>query len=228
MKAAVFHAAHRPLEVTEIPTPEPGPGQVLVKVAACGLCHTDLHFIDHDTPTFKTPPLVLGHEISGTIAALGEGVAGWKRGREGPAAGGADLRGLRRLPRGTREHLRPQPDVRQPRRRRLRRVRRGAGQGRLPAAERDPARRRLDHRRRHHHAVSRRRPPRQGGARRLGAGAGLRRRRPERRAARGGDRRAGDRGGHGRRQARLGREDGRGSRNRRRRSANGSTRRSAR
>ncbi len=80
MKAAVFHAAHRPLELTEIPTPEPGPGQVLVKVAACGLCHTDLHFIDHDTPTFKTPPLVLGHEISGTIAELGAGVTGWKDG----------------------------------------------------------------------------------------------------------------------------------------------------
>jgi len=80
MKAAVFHAAHRPLEVTEMPTPEPGPGQVLVKVAACGLCHTDLHFIDHDTPTFKAPPLVLGHEISGTIADLGAGVTGWKEG----------------------------------------------------------------------------------------------------------------------------------------------------
>ena len=80
MKAAVFHAAHRPLELTEIPTPEPGPGQVLVKVAACGLCHTALHFIDHDTPTFKTPPLVLGHEISGTIAELGAGVTGWKDG----------------------------------------------------------------------------------------------------------------------------------------------------
>ena len=80
MKAAAFHAAHRPLEVTEIPPPEPSPGQVLVKVAACGLCHTDLHFIDHDTPTFKTPPLVLGHEISGTIAGLGAGVTGWKEG----------------------------------------------------------------------------------------------------------------------------------------------------
>ena len=86
MKAAVFHAAHRPLEVTEIPTPEPGPGQVLVKVAACGLCHTDLHFIDHDTPTFKTPPLVLGHEISGTIAGLGAGVTGWQEGEANSTA----------------------------------------------------------------------------------------------------------------------------------------------
>ena len=53
---------------------------MLVQVAACGVCHTDLHYIDHGTPTFKTPPLVLGHEISGTIAALGAGVTGWKAG----------------------------------------------------------------------------------------------------------------------------------------------------
>lgn len=80
MKAAVFHGAHQPLEVTEIATPEPGPGEVLVKVAACGLCHTDLHYLDHGTPTFKAPPLVLGHEISGTIAALGRSTSGWAEG----------------------------------------------------------------------------------------------------------------------------------------------------
>ncbi len=80
MKAAIFHAAHQPLEVADVPTPEPGPGQVLVKVAACGMCHTDLHFIDHGTPTFKTPPLILGHEISGTVASLGPGVVGWQVG----------------------------------------------------------------------------------------------------------------------------------------------------
>lgn len=79
MKAAIFYAAHQPLQVEEVPTPEPGPGEVLVKVAACGLCHTDLHYIDHGTPTFKKPPLILGHEISGTIAALGEG-ATWSLG----------------------------------------------------------------------------------------------------------------------------------------------------
>lgn len=53
MKAAVFYAANEPLRVEEVPTPLPGPGEVLVKVAACGLCHTDLHYIDHGVPTFK-------------------------------------------------------------------------------------------------------------------------------------------------------------------------------
>lgn len=80
MKAAVFHAANQPLSVEEVPTPEPAPGEVLVKVAACGVCHTDLHYVDHGTPTFKKPPLILGHEASGTIAALGADVDGWREG----------------------------------------------------------------------------------------------------------------------------------------------------
>src|SRR5512134_873297 len=80
MKAAVFHAPKEPLRIEEVPTPTPGPGEVLVRVAACGLCHTDLHYLDHGTPTFKKPPLILGHEISGTIAGFGADaadVAGW-------------------------------------------------------------------------------------------------------------------------------------------------------
>jgi len=80
MKAALLYRSGEPLAVEEIPTPEPGPDQILVKVAACGLCHTDLHYIDHGVPTFKKPPLVLGHEVSGTISALGEGVDGWQMG----------------------------------------------------------------------------------------------------------------------------------------------------
>ncbi len=80
MKAAILYAAKEPLRVEEIPTPTPGAGEVLVKVAACGLCHTDLHYIDHGTPTFKKPPIILGHEISGTIAGVGDGVTGWKEG----------------------------------------------------------------------------------------------------------------------------------------------------
>lgn len=80
MKAAVFYAANEPLRVEEIPTPEPGAGEVLVKVAGCGVCHTDLHYIDHGVPTFKKPPLVLGHEISGTVAGLGAGGNRWKEG----------------------------------------------------------------------------------------------------------------------------------------------------
>jgi len=76
MRAAVFHGAGRPLEVTDVTTPIPGPGEALVRVAACGVCHTDLHYLDHGTPTFKPPPLVLGHEIAGTVASLGSGVEG--------------------------------------------------------------------------------------------------------------------------------------------------------
>ena len=80
MKAAVFHGGGRPLELADAPTPEPGPGEVRVRVAACGVCHTDLHYLDHGTPTFRPPPLILGHEASGRIAAVGPGVEGWREG----------------------------------------------------------------------------------------------------------------------------------------------------
>jgi len=75
VKAAVFDGSGKPLALREIPTPEPKPGEVLVRIAACGICHTDLHFLDHGVPTTKAPPLVLGHEASGTVEALGEGVS---------------------------------------------------------------------------------------------------------------------------------------------------------
>jgi len=74
MKAAIFHGPDRGLTIDEVPDPTPGPGEVLVRVRACGVCHTDLHYLDHGTPTFKPPPMILGHEISGTVEALGEGV----------------------------------------------------------------------------------------------------------------------------------------------------------
>jgi 6-hydroxycyclohex-1-ene-1-carbonyl-CoA dehydrogenase len=64
------------LEVGDVPTPSPGPGEALVKVAGCGLCHTDLHYLDHGVKTFKTPPLILGHEAAGTVHELGPGVTG--------------------------------------------------------------------------------------------------------------------------------------------------------
>jgi propanol-preferring alcohol dehydrogenase len=80
MRAAVFHGAGQPLRLEEVALPEPGPGEVRVRVAACGVCHTDLHYIDHGTPTFKPPPLILGHEASGRIDAWGEGVTGWTAG----------------------------------------------------------------------------------------------------------------------------------------------------
>ena len=74
MRAALFVGPNRPLELTTVPRPDPGPGELLVRVAACGLCHSDLHYMDHGVPTFKAPPLILGHEISGTVAAVGPGV----------------------------------------------------------------------------------------------------------------------------------------------------------
>ena len=74
MRAAYFVGGGRPLELREAPRPDPGPGEILVRVAACGLCHTDLHYMDHGVPTFKTPPLILGHEVSGTVAQIGAGV----------------------------------------------------------------------------------------------------------------------------------------------------------
>lgn len=80
MKAALFHGSGKPLEITEVPTPEPGAGEILVKVAACGVCHTDLHYIDHGVPTFKQPPMILGHEPSGIVAGVGSGVKGFSEG----------------------------------------------------------------------------------------------------------------------------------------------------
>jgi alcohol dehydrogenase, propanol-preferring len=71
MRAAVFVGPGRPLEVRDVPRPEPLPGEALVRVAACGFCHTDLHYLDHGVPTAKPPPLVLGHEISGTVSEVG-------------------------------------------------------------------------------------------------------------------------------------------------------------
>lgn len=62
MKAAVFAAGQ--LQMRDVPVPEPAVGEVLVRVAACGICHTDLHYLDHGVPTFKSP-VILGHEISG-------------------------------------------------------------------------------------------------------------------------------------------------------------------
>lgn len=74
MRAAVFHAPGHPLELATVPRQDPAAGEVLVRVSACGLCHSDLHYLDHGVPTFKPPPLVLGHEISGTVVRVGTGV----------------------------------------------------------------------------------------------------------------------------------------------------------
>ena len=62
-----------PLKLLEKPDPVPGPGEVLVKVSACGVCRTDLHVIDGDLTEPKLP-IIPGHEIVGTVSGLGEGV----------------------------------------------------------------------------------------------------------------------------------------------------------
>jgi 6-hydroxycyclohex-1-ene-1-carbonyl-CoA dehydrogenase len=74
MKAAVYHGNGSGLTVEEWPMPAPGAGEILVDVAACGVCHTDLHYLDHGTPTFKPPPIILGHEVAGMVAGIGAGV----------------------------------------------------------------------------------------------------------------------------------------------------------
>ncbi|MHC4413712.1 MAG: zinc-binding dehydrogenase [Planctomycetota bacterium] len=71
MKAAVFHGSESGLQIEDIPIPRIGPDQILVKVAACGACHTDLHYLEHGVPTFKKPPIVLGHEASGIVEEVG-------------------------------------------------------------------------------------------------------------------------------------------------------------
>jgi 6-hydroxycyclohex-1-ene-1-carbonyl-CoA dehydrogenase len=80
MRAAVFYEAHAPLRVQDWPDPQAGPGEILVRVAACGLCHTDLHYIDHGVPTAKQPPLILGHEATGIVGEVAAGVTNVKPG----------------------------------------------------------------------------------------------------------------------------------------------------
>jgi alcohol dehydrogenase, propanol-preferring len=80
MKAAVVRAFGKPLAIEEIPVSEPEPGEVLVKVIACGVCHTDLHAADGDWPAKPHLPFVPGHEITGVVAALGPGVTSLKEG----------------------------------------------------------------------------------------------------------------------------------------------------
>ncbi len=73
MRAMVLEAPASPLRLVELPVPEPGPGHVLIRVGACGVCRTDLHIADGELAEPKLP-LVLGHQIVGTVAEAGDGV----------------------------------------------------------------------------------------------------------------------------------------------------------
>jgi 6-hydroxycyclohex-1-ene-1-carbonyl-CoA dehydrogenase len=74
MKAAVLGLDSK-LSIQDVPRPTPGPGEVLIMVAACGVCHTDLHYVEHGVPTAKKPPIILGHEASGIIVEKGSDVS---------------------------------------------------------------------------------------------------------------------------------------------------------
>lgn len=80
MTAAVVNNFGEPLEIKEVSLPEPGPGQVLVKLIATGVCHTDLHAAQGDWPVQPTPPFIPGHEGVGTVVALGPGVSDLEEG----------------------------------------------------------------------------------------------------------------------------------------------------
>jgi propanol-preferring alcohol dehydrogenase len=80
MQAAVVHAYGQPLRLEEVRVPLPGPGQILVKIAASGVCHTDLHAADGDWPVQPPLPFIPGHEGVGFVAAVGSGVTRVKEG----------------------------------------------------------------------------------------------------------------------------------------------------
>jgi len=74
MRAVRYHGPKKPLRLEDVPTPSPGPGEVLVRVTAAGLCHTELHFLT-GLLDLGIAPLTLGHEIVGRIERVGAGVA---------------------------------------------------------------------------------------------------------------------------------------------------------
>ena len=88
MRAFQFTEWQRPPELRDVAVPEPGPGEVLVRVAASGACHSDLHIMDVPAGFMPfTPPFTLGHETTGHVAAFGPGVERWQ-----PRRRGGDLR----------------------------------------------------------------------------------------------------------------------------------------
>ena len=75
MRAAVVTDFRSPLQVQDLPIPEPGAGEVLVRIETSGLCHTDIHAAHGDWPVKPTPPFIPGHEGVGYVEKLGAGVS---------------------------------------------------------------------------------------------------------------------------------------------------------
>ena len=85
MKAAVVHEFGKPLVIEQVPVPVPGDGQILVKVEACGVCHTDLHAADGDWPVKPNPPFIPGHEGVGYVVGRSK-CQTYQGGRQGRCA----------------------------------------------------------------------------------------------------------------------------------------------
>jgi 2-desacetyl-2-hydroxyethyl bacteriochlorophyllide A dehydrogenase len=79
MRAARFHGAGLPIRIEEVPYPTAGPGEVVVRVAACGICGSDVHFLD-GMPVPGGLPITLGHEPAGVVESVGDEVTDWKPG----------------------------------------------------------------------------------------------------------------------------------------------------
>jgi len=75
MRAMTLRARGAPLEMVERPRPTPEPGEILMRVEACGVCRTDLHVVDRELPDQRLP-IVPGHEVVGIVERLGAGVEG--------------------------------------------------------------------------------------------------------------------------------------------------------
>ena len=97
MRAAVVTSFTSPLEIQDRPVPVPRAGQVLVRIEASGLCHTDIHAAHGDWPVKPTPPFVPGHEGVGIVEALGAGVTNRSVGDRVALPAGSRLRTLRLL-----------------------------------------------------------------------------------------------------------------------------------
>ena len=95
-----------PLELVRRPRPEPGPGDLLVRVLVCGVCRTDLHVTEGDLPV-RRPEVTPGHEVVGEVTALGQGVVGWSVGERVGAAWLRHTCGLCRYCRHGHENLCP-------------------------------------------------------------------------------------------------------------------------
>jgi propanol-preferring alcohol dehydrogenase len=79
MRAMVLEEIAQPLVLRDVPKPVPGPEELLIRVHACGVCRTDLHIADGELPD-PTLPLILGHQIVGTVVAIGDKVSKHKTG----------------------------------------------------------------------------------------------------------------------------------------------------